>query len=244
MHQLKKISVCLVLLLVLIAGLATAAPAEELQLSGEIRYVNLAGGFYGIVGDDGVRYQPLNLPYKFRKDGLAVKFTALPKNDTVTFLMWGAVVEIVNMEPITGTATDAERTALYVMQKRMDAYNAKDLGKLQQVDLVAKDLTPEQFSEWLGSYENFTLRYLEVETTSGVDITGQAWYTREMVKPEDGSGIMELGIARFTLDRRKDGWRLVALSSVPAPAQKLSLEELLEKARNHYGTEDVTKLLR
>ena len=220
-----------------------AAPEEEMKLSGVVRYVDLAGGFYGLAGDDGVRYQPLNLPYKFRKDGQVVKFSAVSRPDTVTFLMWGAVVDIANMEPVSGNATDAERTALYVMQRRLDAYNAKDLAKLQQVDLVARDLTPEQFTEWLGSYDNFTLRYLEVEKTTGVDITGQAWYTRELVR-EDGGGSMELGIVKFTLDRKKDGWRLTAIQSLPAPAQKVSLDELLEKSRNHYGTEDLIRLLR
>ena len=241
----KKISVFLLLGL-LLTGLssASAAPAAApvLTLSGVVQYVDVGGGFYGIFGDDGLKYQPLNLPYKYRQEGLAVKYTAHLKEDIFTIFMWGTVVEIVNMNPAPGTATDAERTALYVMQKRLDAYNAKDLEKLQQIDMVAKDLTVEQFEQWLGNYENFTLRHLEVTRASGAEIIGQAWYTRE--KMTDGAKTMDLGIVRFTLDHRKEGWRLSELSSAPVPEQKLSLEELQDKAKSHYGEQDLTKLLR
>ena len=240
----KKVIGLLLVLLIMGVGPATAAPAEEWQLSGVVKYVDLAGGFYGIAGDDGVKYQPSNLPYKFRKDGLAVKFKARSQEDKVNFLMWGTAMEIITMNPVAGTVSDAERTALYVMQKRLDAYNAKDLQKLQQIDLVARELSQEQFESWLGQYENFTLRYLEVTTVSGVDITGQAWYTRDLADVTGTGGVMELGIVRFTLDRRQDGWRLTALNSVPAPDEKLSLDALLEKAKAHYGLEDLTRILR
>jgi hypothetical protein len=40
----------------------------------------LEGGFYGIIGDDGKKYQPTNLPRKLKKDGLAIKFDAKRKD--------------------------------------------------------------------------------------------------------------------------------------------------------------------
>lgn len=45
------------------------------MLIGKIQKINLEGGFFGIIGDDGQKYDPVNLADEFRKDGLAVKFT-------------------------------------------------------------------------------------------------------------------------------------------------------------------------
>jgi len=36
----------------------------------------LEGGFHGIIGDDGDRFQPLNLPDGYRVDGLTIWFRA------------------------------------------------------------------------------------------------------------------------------------------------------------------------
>ncbi len=63
--------------------------------SGTITYVDLEGGFYGIVADDGSRYLPLNLPEEYRLDGLRITFVGELKGDTATIQQWGTPVEII-----------------------------------------------------------------------------------------------------------------------------------------------------
>jgi len=68
------------------------------MITGKIQRVNLEGGFFGIAGDDGQKYDPINLKDEFKKDGLAVKFTVKEKTGMVGIHMWGKIVEVVSME--------------------------------------------------------------------------------------------------------------------------------------------------
>jgi len=68
--------------------------------SGIIKYITLEGGFYGIIGDDGVNYDPINLPENFRIDGLRVILTAIKREDLCSFHMWGIIIEIINIQLI------------------------------------------------------------------------------------------------------------------------------------------------
>jgi L-ascorbate metabolism protein UlaG (beta-lactamase superfamily) len=68
------------------------------MLTGQIKHITIEGGFYGIVGDDGQKYDPVNLANEFKKDGLRVRFAVKEKEGVVGFHMWGKIVEIVSME--------------------------------------------------------------------------------------------------------------------------------------------------
>jgi heat shock protein HslJ len=65
--------------------------------TGTIRFINLEGGFYGIITPSGERYLPLNLPAGFGADGTEVTFTALTEEGVATISMWGTPVRIVSM---------------------------------------------------------------------------------------------------------------------------------------------------
>jgi hypothetical protein len=69
--------------------------------TGEVKYIDLEDGFYGIVSDDGKCYDPVNLPPEFQKDGLQVSFKMKILQDQVTFHMWGTLVEILEINAIT-----------------------------------------------------------------------------------------------------------------------------------------------
>jgi hypothetical protein len=56
-------------------------------------------GFYGIVGDDGEHYDPLNMPQEFKVDGLRVQFPANLTN-YASFHMWGYIVELFSIEKL------------------------------------------------------------------------------------------------------------------------------------------------
>jgi len=67
--------------------------------TGTIRYVDLEGGFYGLVADDKTKYDPTPLPDSLQVDGLSVRFRVKEK-DTMTTRMWGTPVEVIEIERI------------------------------------------------------------------------------------------------------------------------------------------------
>lgn len=66
---------------------------QSLNFEGTVKYINLEGGFWGIVSDDGKNYDPINLAEEFRREGLRVQVKAVPKN-RASIHMWGTVIEI------------------------------------------------------------------------------------------------------------------------------------------------------
>lgn len=71
-----------------------------MTIEGTIKKVDLEGGFYGIQGDDGKKYNPVNdLPESVRRDGLKVKAEVEP-SFAMSVRMWGQTVEVLSVEPI------------------------------------------------------------------------------------------------------------------------------------------------
>jgi len=66
--------------------------------TGTIQYLELEGGFWGIISDDGKAYDVGNLPSEFRKDGLHVRFKAEIRENQISIHMWGTIVEILEIE--------------------------------------------------------------------------------------------------------------------------------------------------
>jgi hypothetical protein len=76
---------------------------DDINVTGTVVHVDLEGGFWGIIGDDGKRYDVANLPKEFRKQGLRVRFAGKVRPDRVSFHMWGVIVEVVSIEKIGET---------------------------------------------------------------------------------------------------------------------------------------------
>jgi hypothetical protein len=74
-------------------------PKQTLTMTGTIQYIDLEGGFFGIAGDDGEKYLPINLEEAFRKDGLRVRFEARPE-DVMTIYQWGTPVRLLSIAPL------------------------------------------------------------------------------------------------------------------------------------------------
>jgi inhibitor of cysteine peptidase len=70
--------------------------------AGTVTHQDLEGGFFGIIGDDGKKYDPLNLDAKYQKDGLRVAFQATEAQGMVSIHMWGTVVNLDFIEEIPG----------------------------------------------------------------------------------------------------------------------------------------------
>lgn len=69
----------------------------EIRQNGIVRYLSFEGGFFGIAGDDGMNYDPINMPQEFKVDGLRVRFTA-NFTDYISYHQWGYVVKLVSIE--------------------------------------------------------------------------------------------------------------------------------------------------
>lgn len=66
-----------------------------MQITGIVVFEDLEGGVWGIVGDDGVRYQVMNdLPQSVREPGQHVE-AEVESSDSVTVFQWGRPVKVV-----------------------------------------------------------------------------------------------------------------------------------------------------
>ncbi|MCH8217450.1 MAG: hypothetical protein IH892_11840 [Planctomycetes bacterium] len=75
----------------------TIPPGDTFEIQGTVVYKNIEGGFFAIESDDGSKYDPINLPESFRRDGLKVKVSARFKKEAMSFHMYGAIIEVVNI---------------------------------------------------------------------------------------------------------------------------------------------------
>ncbi|MEW6984369.1 hypothetical protein AAD001_17075 [Colwelliaceae bacterium 6471] len=65
---------------------------------GTIRYLNLEGGFYGIITEDGSKLLPMNLKSEYRLDGAVVKVKGQLQKDVLTIQQWGTPFKITEIE--------------------------------------------------------------------------------------------------------------------------------------------------
>jgi hypothetical protein len=103
--EMKKSSylIALLLLAVLImtpVSCSNGAKENIVAGNGTVEYIELEGGFYGIVADDGKKYDPINLAPEFQQDGLRVRFEARVRKDLASTHMWGTIVEITRIEKL------------------------------------------------------------------------------------------------------------------------------------------------
>lgn len=73
---------------------------DRITATGTIRFLNISGGFWGIVGDDGKNYDPMGLAPSFQKEGLRVRFEAKPETDMMSSRMWGTIVTLIHIEAL------------------------------------------------------------------------------------------------------------------------------------------------
>lgn len=65
-----------------------------MKISGHVTYVELSGGFWGIISSDGEQYQPVSpIPANLQKEGLKVTARVSPAAGMSIF-MWGTQVKI------------------------------------------------------------------------------------------------------------------------------------------------------
>lgn len=100
-------ALCLVLLLcVMWSGYACGggnSVEETVEGTGTIQFVGVEGGFYGIMADDGSKYNPINLSSEFsdfQEHGLRVTFEGKVRDDLDSLHMWGTIIELTVVEKL------------------------------------------------------------------------------------------------------------------------------------------------
>jgi len=79
-------------------------PMERVLMQGTVRFMNLEGGFYGIITKDGRRLLPMNLKKELRQDGAIIEFDGEVVKDVMTIQQWGTpfkLEEVVLIKPGT-----------------------------------------------------------------------------------------------------------------------------------------------
>jgi hypothetical protein len=69
--------------------------------TGVIKFLSFEGGFYGILSDDGERYDPsCRLNSEFQVDGLRVRFQVQIMHGFMGIHMWGKIAKVLQIEKI------------------------------------------------------------------------------------------------------------------------------------------------
>ncbi|MCX7833217.1 MAG: hypothetical protein N2490_03290 [Ignavibacteria bacterium] len=79
----------------------TAFTQDIVNSTGRVEYFTFEGGFYGIIGDDGINYEPMNLPVQFQEQGCKIKFKGLIRTDVMSIHNWGTIIELLEVELYT-----------------------------------------------------------------------------------------------------------------------------------------------
>jgi hypothetical protein len=96
--MLKKYVIGLVFVLMIVSF--SGCIDNYIQDTGTIQFNDFEGGFYGIVGDDGEKYNPINLQLEFEEDGIRVSYTLKILENQESIHQWGLMVEIIKIERI------------------------------------------------------------------------------------------------------------------------------------------------
>ena len=94
----KRVIILIILSVGLLLGCNKQNPVNYESGNGQVSYINLEGGFYGIKTDDGKNLEPINLPEEFKTDGIRVSFNYKLRTDLASCRMWGTIVEIIEIK--------------------------------------------------------------------------------------------------------------------------------------------------
>ncbi len=89
---------------------AGAVGAQTRVVTGTVRHLDLEGGFYGIVTDDGTNLDPVNLPPEFQKDGVRLEARVVPLRDAVSTHIWGTPVRIIQLKRLSSSGGSAHES--------------------------------------------------------------------------------------------------------------------------------------
>jgi hypothetical protein len=63
-------------------------------IKGKVSFQKLGIGFWGIISEDGAKFQPLKLAKKYQKEGLDIAVEAEEMEGQMSGFMWGKIIQI------------------------------------------------------------------------------------------------------------------------------------------------------
>ena len=70
-----------------------------MKIKGKVIFEDLGMGFWGIVGDDGREWLPVNMPNQLKVKGAVVEISAV-ESDMESIAMWGTPIEIISFHTL------------------------------------------------------------------------------------------------------------------------------------------------
>ena len=71
------------------------------SISGTVVYQNLGTGMWGIEGDDGQQYRPINMPEQIKYEGAKVRVIIKKVEEAASVFMWGTPVRVVSFHTLS-----------------------------------------------------------------------------------------------------------------------------------------------
>jgi len=100
-RRLLILYIAISIIVILGTVLPFALPREDtISGTGTVTFVDLEGGFYGIIADGGIQYDPTNLDRNFEQDKLRVNFEGRIRSDVVNTHQWGTILELTKIEKL------------------------------------------------------------------------------------------------------------------------------------------------
>jgi hypothetical protein len=70
----------------------------NIKLKGKAKYIDLSGGFWGIIGNDGKEYRAINMPEQFKEEACEVHCLAEIVDLDFDIFMWGIPIRIISFK--------------------------------------------------------------------------------------------------------------------------------------------------
>lgn len=68
------------------------------KLKGKANYIDLSGGFWGIIADDGKKFRAVNMPEQFKAKDYLVDCLAEVVDMDFDIFMWGKPIRIISFK--------------------------------------------------------------------------------------------------------------------------------------------------
>lgn len=68
----------------------------KINIKGTVQYQSIGTGFWGIIGEDGKKWRPTNLPEHLKTEGKQVSIAATQAKEQFSIFMWGTAIDILD----------------------------------------------------------------------------------------------------------------------------------------------------
>ena len=69
------------------------------KISGKVVFQDLESGFWSIIGPDGEKFLPVNMPNQLKKNGCRVTIT-YEQSQAISIFMWGTPIKVISFHTL------------------------------------------------------------------------------------------------------------------------------------------------